>query len=379
MQICYWCPFLTHIATIDAVKNSAVSLKKYSKDSKHSKIKILNSFGEWNFYKNNSDNISVHDLQNFNFYKIMPKEGFFLSRLTFLIVFFVNFIPLIKFIKKEKPDFLIIHLLTILPIILSPFLSKNTKIILRISGLPKMHFIRSFFWKFFSKFIYQITTPTNLTKEFLIKKKIFNEKKIRVLRDPIINYKNIMIDKEEIINDLPTSDQFYLSVGRLTSQKNFNFLIHNFAKNINKFNIKKLIVVGSGEEFHNLNKLILNNNAQNNIFLLGFKKNIYPYLNKCSALISTSNYEDPGFALIEACFLKKKIISSIVNNGPLEMYKSSKDMCYFYNNNNSVDFINKIIFSEKDGSSRYKSIKAIKYVKEFTLFSHYKNLKNLIR
>ena len=48
MQICYWCPFLTHIATIDAVKNSAISLKKYSKNNN---IKILNSIGEWDFLK----------------------------------------------------------------------------------------------------------------------------------------------------------------------------------------------------------------------------------------------------------------------------------------------------------------------------------------
>ena len=32
MQIFYWCPFLTHIATINAVKNSATSLKRYKKD-----------------------------------------------------------------------------------------------------------------------------------------------------------------------------------------------------------------------------------------------------------------------------------------------------------------------------------------------------------
>ena len=40
MQICYWCPFLTHIATIDAVKNSAISLKKYSKILKIQKFKF---------------------------------------------------------------------------------------------------------------------------------------------------------------------------------------------------------------------------------------------------------------------------------------------------------------------------------------------------
>ena len=202
----------------------------------------------------------------------MPKKGFLLSRLTFIIVFFMNILPMIKFIRKEKPDYLIIHLLTILPIILSPILSKNTKIILRISGLPNLHFLRSFFWKFFSKFIYKITTPTNLTKELLVKKKIFDYKKIKVLRDPIINLKKINIQKKEVIDDLPTSEHFYLSIGRLTAQKNFSFLITNFAKNLNKFKVKKLIIIGSGEEFFILKKLIKENNAQSNIFLLGFKK-----------------------------------------------------------------------------------------------------------
>ena len=198
-------------------------------------------------------------------------------------------------------------MLTILPIILSPILSKNTKIILRISGLPNLHFLRSFFWKFFSKFIYKITTPTNLTKELLVKKKFLIIKKIKVLRDPIINLKKINIQKKEVIDDLPTSEHFYLSIGRLTAQKNFSFLITNFAKkNLNKFKVKKLIIIGSGEEFFILKKLIKENNAQSNIFLLGFKKNIFPYLSKCSGLISSANYEDPGFVLIEACFFKKK-------------------------------------------------------------------------
>ena len=91
MQICYWCPFLTHIATIDAVKNSAISLKKYSNQTQNTKIKILNTFGEWDFYKKNNDNVIIQDLQKFNFHKQMPKEGFFSSRFTFLIIFFLTF------------------------------------------------------------------------------------------------------------------------------------------------------------------------------------------------------------------------------------------------------------------------------------------------
>ena len=60
------------------------------------------------------------------------------------------------------------------------------------------------------------------------------------------------------------------------------------------------------------------------------------------------------------------------------MYKHS-NMCYFYNKNDEKDFINKIIISENDKNNRTKIITAIKYAKQFTLFSHYKNLVKLIR
>ena len=61
------------------------------------------------------------------------------------------------------------------------------------------------------------------------------------------------------------------------------------------------------------------------------------------------------------------------------MYKKSKSMCFFFDKNNKQDFINKIINSEKMNVKKYKNIEAMKYSKEFTLFSHYKNLSNLIR
>ena len=38
------------------------------------------------------------------------------------------------------------------------------------------------------------------------------------------------------------------------------------------------------------------------IFLEGYKKNIFNYLNNCECYISSSLYEDPGFSLIESGF-----------------------------------------------------------------------------
>ena len=149
MKIYYWCPFLTNIATINSVIRSAKSLAKLSKSKKSNKVSILNSCGEWDFHKKNINNIDIKKLHPFSFYKFLPKEGLIQSRFSFLIIFIVSFFPLIFKIKKDKQKFLIVHLLTILPIILSPLLSKNTKIILRISGLPKLTFLRKTNWKIF--------------------------------------------------------------------------------------------------------------------------------------------------------------------------------------------------------------------------------------
>ena len=373
MQIFYWCPFLTHIATINAVKNSATSLKRYKKNIN---VKILNSVGEWNFLKNNHHNINIESLQKLNIYDLLPKEGFFRSRFSFFIIALLNLFPLLKIIKKEKPNFLIIHLLTILPIILSPILYKNTKIILRISGFPNFKFGRGFFWKLFSKYIYAVTTPTKLTSDMLIENKIFDKKKIFLLRDPVINCNLINKKKKENLEENFLNKEFYLSIGRLTNQKNFEFLLNSFCINIDKFKVKKLVILGEGENDKKLKKIIQKYSMEKNIFLLGFKKNVYNYIFRSKAIISCSLYEDPGFVLLESAFLRKKIITSIVNNGPLEMYRTG-NLCYFFKSNDELDLVNQIILSENE-DSKNMTLDALKYSKKFTSYNHYKTLGKLL-
>ena len=377
MKIYYWCPYLTNIATIKSVIKSAKSIIKYSMIKKEkNEVTILNSCGEWDFLKNNLYNIKINNLLPLSFYKFVPKEGFIQSRFSFLLIFFTNFFPFLFKVKTNKPKFLIVHLLTILPIVLSPFLSKNTKIILRISGLPKLTLFRKFIWKSFSKYIYIVTTPTQITRDLLIKSKIFEENKIKLLRDPIIEYKEIK-EKKNINIDKNFKDfKFYLSIGRLTKQKNFSFLVKMFSKHYKNFKTNKLLIIGDGEEKDQLLNLIKKNKMENNIFLLGFKKNVYNYINSCEGIISAAQYEDPGFVLIEGAYLKKKIISSLVENGPLEMKKNG-DFCYFFKFNDELDFLNSIKNSEKNNS--IKTIKALKYAKNFSLFSHFKSLNKILK
>jgi hypothetical protein len=173
MKIFYWSPFISKVATVSSVIRSAESILKYSKSKDNINVAIIDAIGEWTNYRKIIDQkIKIINLKKKSIFETLPKEGFFKSRLSYVIIFVITFFKLIKLINKEKPDYLIAHLLTSLPIFLTLIFNNNTKVIVRISGLPRLNFIRYMFWKMFSKKICKITCPTKSTYEYL-KKKIF--------------------------------------------------------------------------------------------------------------------------------------------------------------------------------------------------------------
>jgi glycosyltransferase involved in cell wall biosynthesis len=377
MLIYYWSPYLTNIATINAVTNSIVALEKFSKKDLRYKINIINACGEWSNLKNIKKDIETINLLPFNLHKFLPKEGFIQSRISMIIIAIVSFLPLLVKIRKNKPDYIIIHLLTSLPLFLSFFFPKNTKVILRISGLPNLNLFRRLFCKTISNKIYRITTPTKLTRDDLVSMKIFDKEKIQTLYDPVINCKKLNILKKKSINNNFINDKYYLAIGRLTGQKNFSFLIESFSEIILKLKIKKLLIVGSGEEEFKLKKIISSRKMDNNIFLLGHKSNPYKYIYNCEALISTALYEDPGFAILETAFLNKSIISSLCRNGPKEFY-TNYQAGHFYEVNNKNDFLQKILNFENDENNYKKKLNAKIMVKKYTMFTHYKTLSKIL-
>ena len=128
----------------------------------------------------------------------MPISGFLKSRVLSIRIFFSSIYPLLKLLKKEKPDYLIIHLLTSIPFSLLIFFNFKTKFILRISGLPRLNFLRKFLWKTISKKITLVTCPSYETMDYIKNTKIFDEKKIVVLHDPIINISTILKKKKDL-------------------------------------------------------------------------------------------------------------------------------------------------------------------------------------
>ena len=142
---------------------------------------------------------------------------------------------------------------------------------------------------------------------------------MKLVYDPILNIKSINIKKFEKLDDKFKGIKFILGIGRLTKQKNFSLLIKSFKEILKRYPDLKLIILGDGEEKHKLSKLIKHLSLENEIFLEGYKKNIFNYIYNCECYISSSLYEDPGFTLIEAGFLNKTVIAAASKTGTTEI------------------------------------------------------------
>ena len=166
-----------------------------------------------------------------------------------------------------------------------------------------------------------------------------------------------------------------LSIGRLTEEKGFDLLIKTF-KNIDK-NKYKLFIIGDGKMKNNLLALIKSFNLQNNIKLLGFKKNIYPYLKKSDLLINPSYFEGFPNVVIEALSCAVPVICSKSYGGIYEILKNQSYGDLFENGdekelenkiknffNNPAKLINKsfkgqtdlVRFSAKQSAKKYEKI-----------------------
>ena len=377
-SVYYWSPFLTHVATISAVIESAKSLRKYSK--KYEPV-IIDACGEFESYKKIliNNQINTINLTSFKYFKFLPKNGFFSSRFSYMLIFLFSFIPLYKVIKKKNPDYFICHLITSLPMLLAKLFNFRSKFILRISGLPKFNFFRKFYWKTCGNVFFRITSPTNATINHLQLIKIFDEKKIFLLQDPIIDIQKIEKLKKQKIDPYFEKNQFIVAIGRLTKQKNFKFLISCFQKLIDSQPNLKLVILGDGEEMQNLKKLIHTKNLKNNIFLLGHSQNVFSYLSRAKLFILSSLWEDPGWVLLEAAASNTLILSSDCKNGPSEIIDNN-NAGQLYKSDDEQDFINKFnkIISLDKAQINSKKLFAKKKSYSYTKFQHFKNLEEII-
>ena len=377
-SVYYWSPCLNKVGTVKSTINSAISLSKYSKNQY--KIKLINICGEWEDYKEilKKNNIDVINF-NFNYFKYLPKKGFIQSRFSYLIMILFSIIPLYRLLKKDKPEFIILHLLTSLPLLLLSFFNFKTNFILRISGYPKLNFWRKILWKISSKKLSNITCPTKDLIEQLKELKIFQNESIVYLPDAIINIKDFISQlKNSFDQNIKNKKKYFISVGRLTKQKNFSYLIDEFYEFSKKNSEIDLLIFGEGEEKNNLIRLIKKKNLLKRVFLMGYTSKIYLYMKNADAFILSSLWEEPGFVLIEAAMSNLFIISSDCPNGPKEFLKNGEAGLLFESNKKNALKEKLEEFSILRKEIKTRKIKAKKNCFNYTIFRHSLFLRKII-
>tara|TARA_B100001057_G_C22837459_1_gene945717 strand:+ start:110 stop:1264 length:1155 start_codon:yes stop_codon:yes gene_type:complete len=375
----YWSPCLTHVGTIKSTLNSSIALAKYNTNYE---VTLLNVFGEWTPFTNylNNNGVKVINL-SFYFKNFLPKYGFFQSRFSYVLIFLISFFPLLILLKKKKPDYIIAHLVTSLPLSLFNLFKFKTKLILRISGYPKLNYLRKKFWHLSSNKISKITCPTNELMMDLINKNIFQKNKVFILYDAILNIKDFN-KKTQIKTPNPSSlsiDNFFLSVGRLTKQKNYFYLLKEFKKFHEKNPSESLLILGDGELRKQIEKLIHKLNLKNCVFLIGHTENVYYFMKKAKAFILPSLWEEVGFVIVEAALSNALIISSDCKNGPKEFLENGQ-AGYLFSNNQKGSLYNSLVLfvRESENNILKKKIKAKKNSIKFSMFRHQIQLKKLL-
>ena len=137
--------------------------------------------------------------------------------------------------------------------------------------------------------------------------------------------------------------QKFITLGRLSRQKNQKLLINVFSKLSKKYEDIILEIYGEGELRKSLEKQIKKAKSESNICLKGRTENALDVLKSADAFILCSDFEGMPNALMEAMALGIPCISTDCNTGPRDLI---------------VDKVNGILIPCNDSSKLYKAIES---------------------
>ncbi|MCT4646363.1 MAG: glycosyltransferase [Carboxylicivirga sp.] len=140
--------------------------------------------------------------------------------------------------------------------------------------------------------------------------KYFDKNKIVTIRDLVDSNEVIERSNEFIVDDFDKTFINIVSVGRLEKPKSFEIAILAAKKLIEYGYTVRWYIIGDGSQKNRLQKLINEHGLSEQVCLLGYKANPYPYIKFCDIYCQTSTTEGLGITLIEAKILGKSIVTT---------------------------------------------------------------------
>jgi len=129
---------------------------------------------------------------------------------------------------------------------------------------------------------------------------------IEVLPNPI-NLNNV--SSNEIVDE--KFGDFIVSAGRLIHEKGFDILIKAFRIVKINYPYLKLVILGEGEKRLELERLIQDNDLENDVFMPGFVKNVYPFFCQAELCVVSSRIEGFPNVLLQMMSQNANVVSTL--------------------------------------------------------------------
>lgn len=331
------------IITKGEVGGAQISVLNLAREFKNRGLNVCVGFGSGDFLKNELKDENIKFVQFKNLKRTHnPLANFF-------FIFEIK-----KFLNKHQFDIVHINSSNALFSAIGAKLSKfKPKIIFTFRGLSVLDenyqinkALKFVYYWFFKILLIFIDKPI-----FVSQKNLDTALKIKVVKKGNLIYNGLSLTEQNFCSaktareyfqkkvKINLRDKFIIgSIGRLSYQKNYEFLISIFSEilKINKDAI--CLIIGEGGEREKYEKLICRLNLKEKVFLIGEIENAYRYIKFFNLCILSSRYEGLPITLIEALFAAVPILASNVG-GNSEVLNNSEFQLYKLNDKN--DFLNK--------------------------------------
>jgi len=250
------------------------------------------------------------------------------------IAFMGSVLKFFYYLKKTKPDYVIsfMEFSNFINIFFANLI--GIKSIITVHVTPRLEYktgLRSTVVNLLIEKLYKkathIVSVSNGVKNALVNDYKIPVNKITTIYNPL----NLDTIRSLANQEIPEIDLKYfnknktfITIGRLIKQKGHYYLIKAFEKVCKGDSEAKLVIIGEGELRPSLEEEIKKYKLENNVFLIGNRRNVFPYLKKSNYFVLPSLWEGFGIVLIEALSQNLFIISADCKVGPSEVINSKE-------------------------------------------------------